>query len=169
MGANGGIRHAELGASLSAALMLASLIAYSLWRPGATVEGSDQVSHTQTCRGFWTLTTLWQKRPTQNVWTMCWARHLAAHRCFSHRGILCNVIGWKCSNFLKMMKRLHRACSENSHQNADLQRSLDLTNIMQLREVTVDQNVNDTVSYSLTLLYMQIEAYLYFPLSGKYQ
>ena len=59
---NGGSRHAALGASLSAALMLTSLIAYSLWQPGASVEGSGQVSHTQTCRRFLSLLTRWQQR-----------------------------------------------------------------------------------------------------------
>lgn len=102
---NGGIRHAELGASLSAALMLASLIAYSLWKPGATVKGSNQVSRTQTPRGFLTLTTLWQYI---NAIFLPLGRSSKQYRSK-------NVL-----KRFKMMKLLHLLCSENSHCNVDL-------------------------------------------------
>lgn len=42
---NGESGHTALGARLTAALMLASPIAYSLQQPGAMLEGSDQASH----------------------------------------------------------------------------------------------------------------------------
>lgn len=57
---NGECSHAALGARLTAALMLASPIAYSLQQPA--IQGSNQATCTQKCRRFLPLTTLWQEK-----------------------------------------------------------------------------------------------------------